>query len=196
MSWLAIFQENEPRRRSRSTSDATAIARELSPWGVRFERWPCEGRGIDPLVAHAQQIEALRSSGYRSIDVVRVAPDASDPAWASKALAMREKFRDEHTHAEDEVRFFAHGAGVFYLRRGGHVYCLRCEAGDLLSVPAGMRHWFDMGAVPEFVAIRFFASDAGWVGDFTGESIARRFPSFDELSADAAAEARAALEPA
>ena len=128
---------------------------------------------------------ALREQGFGTIDVVHVTPDAADPEWSERARAMREKFRDEHTHAEDEVRFFAAGAGVFYLRLGASVYALRCEAGDLLSVPAGTRHWFDMGAEPRFTAIRFFASAEGWIGSFSGDPIARALPSFEELAAEA-----------
>ena len=182
MSRLVVFPEREPQRPTRDTADPAAIAGELAAWGVCFERWSPAAGDHDPLVAYAPRVEALRASGYGTIDVARVAPDASDAGWASKALAMREKFRDEHTHAEDEVRFFAHGSGVFYLRLGEHVYCVRCETGDLLGVPAGTRHWFDMGANPDFAAIRFFKSPGGWVGDFSGDGIARRFPSFDELA--------------
>jgi len=183
MSRLVVYPEREPQRPARDTADPGAMAAELAACGVCFERWSPDIPHDDPLVAYATRVEALRASGYVTIDVVRVAPDASDAGWASKASAMREKFRDEHRHAEDEVRFFARGSGVFYLRMSEHVYCVRCERGDLLSVPAGTRHWFDMGATPNFVASRFFKSAGGWVGDFSGDSIARRFPSFDELAA-------------
>lgn len=193
MSWLVVFPEEEPRRRLRDTEEAVTIARELSAWGVSFERWATADDSADPLLAYAPQVERLRAAGFGTIDVVRVAPDAADASWAEKAQTMREKFRDEHTHAQDEVRFFASGSGVFYLRLGQHVYCIGCCAGDLLSVPAGTRHWFDMGARPRFVAIRFFRSADGWVGDFSGDTIARRFPSFDDL-ATATATAQAATE--
>jgi 1,2-dihydroxy-3-keto-5-methylthiopentene dioxygenase len=184
MSSLVIIPVDEPTRRLRASSDPAVIARELAPWGVRFERWSAAAACSDPLLAHAPEIERLRAAGYTSIDVVRVAPDERDPGWPAKARAMREKFRDEHTHAEDEVRFFSEGAGVFYLRLGADIYALRCEAADLLSVPAGTLHWFDMGEVPRFGAVRFFRSPEGWVGSFTGDAIARRFPSFDELASE------------
>ena len=185
MSWLVVFPEREPERRTRATADAGVISSELARWGVQFERWLPDREHVDPLVAYASQVGRLRAAGYGTVDVVRLAPDASDPGWVGRAQAMREKFRDEHTHAEDEVRFFALGSGVFYLRLGGQVYCVGCHAGDLLSIPAGTRHWFDMGAAPRFVAIRFFESASGWVGDFSGDTIARRFPSCDELAASA-----------
>jgi 1,2-dihydroxy-3-keto-5-methylthiopentene dioxygenase len=183
MSRLVVIPEHEPRRHSFSTADAHAITATLAPWGVRFERWTPAATSPDPLVAYAPQVERLRADGYGTVDVVRVAPDAADPGWPDKARAMRAKFRDDHTHAEDEVRFFAEGAGVFYLLLGGSVHCVLCEAGGLLSVPAGTVHWFDMGEVPRFTAIRFFQKADGWIGSFSAEPIARSFPSFDELSA-------------
>ena len=79
------------------------------------------------------------------------------------------------------VRFFVDGRGCFYLHLDDKVYAVVCEAGDLLSVPTGTRHWFDMGVRPTFCAIRFFQKDDGWVGDFTGDPIASRIPDLDEL---------------
>jgi len=46
-------------------------------------------------------------------------------------------------------------------------------------VPAGTKHWFDMGSAPQFTAIRFFDNPAGWVAEFTGDPIADRFPLLD-----------------
>jgi 1,2-dihydroxy-3-keto-5-methylthiopentene dioxygenase len=106
-------------------------------------------------------------------DTVSVTPDHPDRE------AMRGKFLSEHRHAEDEVRFFIDGSGLFTLREQGHVYAVLCTAGDLISVPAGMRHWFDMGPRPSFTAMRFFRTPDGWVGDFTGDPIADRFPRLE-----------------
>src|SRR3546814_8454772 len=60
---------------------------------------------------------------------------------------MRAKFLDEHFHKEDEVRFFVAGSGLFTLHVGDKVYEILCEAGDLVSVPDGTTHWFDMGQI-------------------------------------------------
>ena len=54
-----------------------------------------------------------------------------------------------------------------------------CESGDFLRVPAGTKHWFDMGSAPHFTALRFFDNPAGWVAEFTGDPIADRFPLLD-----------------
>jgi len=92
----------------------------------------------------------------------------------------------EHTHDEDEVRFFVEGSGCFYLHLGDEIYAVVCTEGDLVSVPAGTTHWFDMGARPRFCAIRFFQEEDGWVAGFTGVPISTGMPTLDELLAPTA----------
>ncbi len=70
------------------------------------------------------------------------------------------------------MRFFVEGAGLFCLHIGDEVYQVLCEKNDLISVPAGTPHWFDMGSEPNFTAIRIFDNPEGWVAQFTGDAIA------------------------
>jgi 1,2-dihydroxy-3-keto-5-methylthiopentene dioxygenase len=184
MSRLTIYREAEPDRCELDTTNSARIAAALQCIGVRFERWeasrPLSRETDDRAVmeAYRTDIERLRSDcGYRSVDVLRCLPD--NP----QRQVLRRKFLEEHTHDEDEVRFFVEGAGVFYLRAAGKVHVTRCERGDLLSVPAGTRHWFDMGPAPLFTAIRLFTSSEGWVARFTGDPIARQFPAFENVPA-------------
>ena len=101
------------------------------------------------------------------------------PAGDPRASDMRRKFLSEHTHGEDEVRFFVAGQGLFTLHVSDRVYEVLCEAGDLIGVPALTRHWFDMGPNPDFVVIRLFNNPEGWVASFTGDAIADRFHRLD-----------------
>ncbi|WKE64136.1 cupin [Gallaecimonas kandeliae] len=110
-----------------------------------------------------------QQGGYQSVDVVSLQPDNPN------AAELRKKFLDEHIHAEDEVRFFAAGSGIFYLHLGDRVHALTCTQGDYLSVPAGTRHWFDMGREPYFVAVRLFTNPDGWVAQHTGDKVAANF---------------------
>ncbi len=89
--------------------------------------------------------------------------------------ALRKKFLDEHSHSEDEVRFFVDGQGLFALHIADKVYAVLCEGGDLISVPASTTHWFDMGPNPNFKVIRVFDNEKGWVANFTGSDIASKF---------------------
>lgn len=191
MSRLVIATAAAPRSFAVDTRDPDAIARELSSRGFRFERWqataqlPALASQADVLAAYAADVARLQAEGpYPSCDVVRLAPDPADPAGTrARAEAARKKFLAEHTHSEDEVRFFVEGAGLFYLRSGADVLMMLCEQGDLLRVPAMTRHWFDMGTAPRFTAIRLFGTEGGWVAAFTGDDIAATFPTFDELTA-------------
>ena len=130
------------------------------------------GAGPDAvLAAYAQEIQAVQARGsYPTVDAIRMSPDHPDRE------ALRQKFLSEHTHAEDEVRFFVEGRGLFCLHLGEEVLQVLCEADDWISVPAGTKHWFDMGAEPSFCAIRFFDNPEGWVAQFSGDPIADRFP--------------------
>lgn len=171
MSRLQVFREDDAHTPVLATEDGDVIASTLRAIGVRFERWPLRDHGEDILAAYAPETETLKAAGgFQSIDVVRVTPDHPDRA------TMRTKFLSEHTHAEDEVRFFVGGEGLFTLHHDNRVFDVLCTAGDLMSVPAGMRHWFDMGAAPQFIAIRLFVNPDGWVASFTGNDISDRFP--------------------
>jgi 1,2-dihydroxy-3-keto-5-methylthiopentene dioxygenase len=183
MSLLLEFSEHDPREPRAIARSERDIAAKLAAHGVRFERWPTREVHDDILAAYAPEIDRLAEErGYRSADLVQLRCDPSQPASLAQAASARAKFLAEHRHGEDEVRFFVEGAGMFALRFDECVLLLRCERGDLLSVPAGTRHWFDMGTVPHFCAIRMFGSEAGWVAAFTGDPIAQRFPSFDAVN--------------
>lgn len=58
-----------------------------------------------------------------------------------------------------------------------------CQAGDLISVPDGALHWFDMGPEPEFTCVRLFTNPQGWVAEFSGSEIADQFPRYESLVA-------------
>jgi 1,2-dihydroxy-3-keto-5-methylthiopentene dioxygenase len=184
MTTLTIWREDSPKSAETVTGDAAEIARLLAPHGVRFERWKAEialapGAGQDDVLkAYRKEVARLKKEGgYKTADVVRLAKGTPN------TQPMRAKFLSEHTHSEDEVRFFVEGAGAFYLRLGGKVHQLVCEKDDLISVPAGTKHWFDMGPDPYFCAIRLFTDPAGWVAEFTGDKIADAFPKYEMAAA-------------
>jgi 1,2-dihydroxy-3-keto-5-methylthiopentene dioxygenase len=180
MSRLRVFEEAHPDRPVLATSDHAEMARELARIGVGFEQWQA-AQPVAPGDPPEKVMEAYRADidrlvaerGFRTVDVVSIAPDNPDRE------EMRRKFLDEHFHKEDEVRFFVAGSGLFTLHVEDRVYEVLCEAGDLVAVPDGTRHWFDMGPEPSFVAIRFFTEPDGWVGHFTGSDIAGKFPRYE-----------------
>ncbi|MGN6479294.1 1,2-dihydroxy-3-keto-5-methylthiopentene dioxygenase [Luteibacter sp.] len=180
MSRLRIYDDANHDTPLGVFTDHAAIAAELSAIGVRFEQWEAS-QPIEPGASQDEVIAAYRGdidrlmkeNGYQAVDVISLKPDNPDRA------AFRSKFLNEHTHSEEEVRFFVAGAGQFTLHKNGKVYEVLCEKGDLIGVPDGTRHWFDMSVSPYFVAIRLFTNVEGWVASFTGEDIAERFPRMD-----------------
>jgi 1,2-dihydroxy-3-keto-5-methylthiopentene dioxygenase len=159
----------------RVIDDADSIRSFLLPHGIHYERWQVAGR-IDRdatqeeiLAAYAPEVEALKKSGgYITADVVNVTPDVPG------LQEMLNKFNQEHRHAEDEVRFIVKGHGIFYINpeNGDPVFSIEIEEGDLINVPAGTKHWFDLCADRTIRAIRLFREKAGWTPLYTGDAIA------------------------
>ncbi len=182
MSHLEIFHASgssaSPTPRPQLSCDEPERIREhLASRGIAFERWPArlelaaDATEAEILAAYAPDIARVRATGrYPTVDAIRLGPDHPDRD------ALRRKFLSEHTHSEDEVRFFVEGRGLFCLHIGEEVLQVLCERDDFLKVPAGTKHWFDMGSAPHFTAIRFFDNPDGWVAQFTGDPIAERFP--------------------
>jgi len=181
MSLLTVFRHANPNDQQ-VIRDPDDIASRLYAIGVTFERWEANqplAQDADQetiLKAYSAQVERLvQQHDFKSADVISVGPGFPDKA------ALRAKFLSEHTHSEFEVRFFVDGHGLFCLHPDEHVYAVYCEKGDLLSVPANMKHWFDSGAEPNIKAIRLFTTTEGWVAQYTGDKIADRLPKIEEL---------------
>jgi len=180
MSSLTIFEDSCPDVPLFSTHLQEIIREKLNAIGIQFEQWPTDSAiGVDSsfdeiLAAYDGEIQKLvKTHGYQSWDVVAL--NSSHP----DKVALREKFLSEHTHGEDEVRFFVSGQGLFTLHIANKVYNVLCERGDFISVPAKVPHWFDMGPMPHFIAIRLFNNPEGWVAQYTGSDIAASFPRLD-----------------
>ncbi len=176
MTTVTTYHVKAPATVLQHISDDTAVRNTLIRFGVRFSRWPVrplptEFDAAKVLLAYQSEIQNLKASkGYTTVDVIRVTPTHPERE------ALRNKFIEEHTHSDDEVRFFAEGSGAFYLHLGDTVVQILCFAGDLIAVPAGTKHWFDMGPEPLFTAIRLFVSPEGWVGQFTDDPLSGQVP--------------------
>jgi 1,2-dihydroxy-3-keto-5-methylthiopentene dioxygenase len=177
MSQLTVYAESDGKNPLLATEDVDVIRTELGTAGIRLERWKADRDLADDadnetiIAAYQAEIDRLVAErGFQTYDVVSMNPDHPEKE------TFRKKFLSEHTHSEDEVRFFVRGQGLFIIHANDKVYSVLCEKDDLISVPANTRHWFDMGPNPTFTAIRLFNDPEGWVGNFTGDDIASRFP--------------------
>lgn len=147
-----------------------------------FDQWECATVFDDSatqdaiLAAYSKDLTPfMNSGGYETADVISI------NKLTENYEAIRTKFLAEHTHSEDEIRFFVDGQGLFWFNLETEpVFNLLCEKGDLISVPAGTKHWFDAGETNPFVkAIRIFIDMSGWVPEYTASGLEKDFATFN-----------------
>jgi len=158
-------------------TDQAAVTAFLATRGIDYERWSPD-HPIAPdappeavLTAYAREIESLKSrGGYTTADVIDVKPETPNLS------AMLAKFNREHWHDEDEVRFIIEGRGLFHVHVPNEpVFAIEVEAGDLIRVPRGTRHWFDLCAERRIRAIRLFQDTSGWTPHYTDSGVDQGF---------------------
>ena len=149
----------------------------LASQGIDYERAQpgrpvaADAPAADLLEAYKEKIDELKASGgYVTADVIDVFPHTPN------LDAMLNKFSSEHWHDEDEVRFIVEGRGLFHIHpREGAVFAIEVEAGDLIRVPRGTHHWFDLCADRRIRAIRLFQDPSGWTPHYTQTGVDREF---------------------
>jgi len=165
------------RDEERSLREQNEVRDYLAGIGIEYERWetpanlPENASAEQVLNAYAPQIEELkRRGGYVTADVIDV--NADTPGLD----AMLAKFSIEHTHDEDEVRYIIAGRGLFHIHPlRGPVVAIEVEAGDLMRVPRGTLHWFDLCGDRRIRAIRLFQDKSGWTPHYTGSGVDRNY---------------------
>lgn len=150
-------------------TDSAEIKKYLAQIDIDYERWEAK-HTVSPdaapeaiLAAYADEIERLKiEGGYLTADVIDIKPDTPN------LEIMLDKFRPEHWHDEDEVRFIIKGHGRFYIApKNGDVAAITMEPGDLIRVPRGTFHWFDLCEDRTVRAIRLFQDTSGWTPHYT-----------------------------
>jgi 1,2-dihydroxy-3-keto-5-methylthiopentene dioxygenase len=157
-----------PKKNIRLT-DAGEITDRLSVIGIEYERWEnlkdvsADASDEEILTAYSYEIDVLKAKGgYVTADVINIVPTTPN------LDAMLDKFNKEHWHDEDEVRFIVKGRGLFHIApENGDVASIEMEAGDLIRVPRGTHHWFNLCGDRTVRAIRLFQDVSGWTPQYT-----------------------------
>jgi 1,2-dihydroxy-3-keto-5-methylthiopentene dioxygenase len=171
MAIVRIPDENRTLRDKEEMSDY------LASIGIDYERWDLpkavqdNASSEEILAIYQDQIERLkRDGGYVVADVIDVNPETPN------LEGMLEKFSREHWHDEDEVRFIIRGRGLFHIHpQQGPLTVIEVEAGDLIRVPRGTWHWFDLCADRTIRAIRLFQDQSGWTPHYTDSGVDRNY---------------------
>lgn len=159
-------------------ADPKEIKKFMNERGIIFEQWKASIALNDTdsqetiLKAYEHELGPyMKKNGYVNADVINVHKDTPN------IEAIRAKFLSEHTHAEDEVRFFVDGEGEFFfhLPERKEVFSLLCQQGDFISVPKGYTHWFDLAPKYHVKAIRVFQTPEGWVANYTNTGTEKRY---------------------
>jgi 1,2-dihydroxy-3-keto-5-methylthiopentene dioxygenase len=173
---MAVLTLLEPVRKE--IADPKEIKKFMNGRGIVFEQWTASMPLNDTdsqetiLKAYEHELEPyMKIHGYLSADVINVHKDTPN------IEAIRAKFLSEHTHSEDEVRFFVDGEGQFFFHLADRkeVFKLLCEKGDFISVPKGVTHWFDLAPKYHVKAIRIFQTVEGWVANYTNSGKEKSF---------------------
>lgn len=163
---------------ARVLTDPAEVTSFLASQDIQHERWSMDQRaGADApaeeiLQAYAPELDRLKAAGgYVTADVIDV--NSSTP----NLEVLLEKFRKEHTHSEDEVRFILRGRGLFFIhpKNGGPVFSILVEAGDLIRVPAFTQHWFDLCSDKSIRAIRLFQDPSGWTPAYMDNGVHAKY---------------------
>jgi 1,2-dihydroxy-3-keto-5-methylthiopentene dioxygenase len=160
----------------RTIADRRQIAEYLAACSIDYESVeiasvPDDMPAEKLLQMFAKQIDELKArGGYVTADVIDV--NEQTPGLD----AMLAKFSREHWHDEDEVRFVVAGRGLFHIHPTNKpVVSIEVEAGDLIRVPRGTLHWFDLCSERRIRAIRLFQDSAGWTPHYSDSGIDQRF---------------------
>jgi 1,2-dihydroxy-3-keto-5-methylthiopentene dioxygenase len=153
----------------RTISEPADVRGFLAEYGIEYEHagaapgLTAASTAAEILDAWAPRIEELKQrGGYVTADVIDVKPETPN------LDAMLKRFSSEHWHDEDEVRLIVEGRGLFHIHPPGKpVFALEVEAGDLIRVPRGTHHWFDLCGDRRIRAIRLFQDQSGWTPHYT-----------------------------
>jgi len=160
---------------NRRITEPDQIKQFLSQYGIWFDQWvidfDSQTATQEEVLSHfADRIDELKKrGGYVTADVIDLSP--STPGLDQ----MLERFLSEHTHSEDEVRFVITGRGVFHINpESDPVFAIEMGSGDLISVPAGTKHWFNLCAEKRIRTIRLFQDTSGWTPHYTESLIHKK----------------------
>jgi len=151
--------------------DNTQIKEILSEYGIFYDVWGVdrlpenlrkdyelsEEKQKEIIKAYEKELKELKEKmGYITEDIVVL--------WEKtpNLEGLEAKFKREHHHTDDEVRFVIDGSGVFPVNIGDDIMDIYVEAGELIVVPAGARHWFELDENKKIKCIRVFKTPAGW----------------------------------
>ncbi|MBH3341924.1 acireductone dioxygenase [Pseudomonas mendocina] len=175
MSSLAVHLHTSPELPNKVLNHADDIASTLAAAGIDYRqvelpaalRPGCEQAEFE--AAYGLWLQALMGEeGHVQQELFNL--QRNHP----QKLELRARHLDEQVQASACTWLFLGGFAQLSVHLDGYVYVLQGERGDLMTLPAGTRHWFDIGEEPHVLVVRLSERDE--TPERTGDDIARRFP--------------------
>jgi 1,2-dihydroxy-3-keto-5-methylthiopentene dioxygenase len=144
----------------------------LDEQGVLYEHWDVEKLPEDLLHkfilsdeekekilnVYDSEIRSLANRrGYKEWDIVALSEATPN------LEELLKKFEQVHVHTEDEVRAITAGNGIFTIKGTSGYFDVELSAGDVISVPVSVPHFFTLMENRQVVAVRLFIDASGWV---------------------------------
>lgn len=148
------------------------VKRFLDEQGVLYEQWDIDKLPNDLkdnfilsdekkeeiLTVYGSEIGSLANRrGYKEWDIIALS-DATP-----NLDELLKKFEKVHVHTEDEVRAITAGNGIFTIKGDSGYFDVELSAGDVISVPVNIPHFFTLMENRQVVAVRLFIDSSGWV---------------------------------
>ncbi len=183
MSKLAFYTQFNLHKPYKVSEDLNEFSEDLAEVGVCVERWPTLSHlpsapilEDDIYKIYGKEIERVKNQyGYSQVDLATMKPNDAF------SISVRGRYLSEHTHEEDEVRFFLAGKVLIYLNINHKIHILECTKGDFVIIPAGVKHWMDIGPKPDFSVIRWFNSKKAFTNNFTASFAAEATPRWETI---------------
>ncbi|MGM0876314.1 MAG: acireductone dioxygenase [Bacillota bacterium] len=141
------------------------VKRFLDKQGVLYEHWDMEElpnnlqdnfilsdeKKEEILTVFDSEIRSLTNRrGYKEWDIVALS-DAT-----TNLDDLLKKFEQIHDHTKDEVRAITAGNGIFTITGDSGYFDVELSAGDVISVPVNIPHFFTLMENRHVVAVRLF----------------------------------------
>lgn len=175
MSSLSVYSHTLPELPHKVLNHAEDIASTLAAVGIGYRKLElpaallpgCGQEDFEAAYGLWLQ-ELMEREGYKQQELFNL--QRRHP----QRLELRARYLDEHVQDSESAWLFLGGFAQLGLRVGEQVFLLLGERGDLLSLPAGSRHWFDLGEEPHALVLRLSAGEQ--TPSPSGDDIAGRFP--------------------
>lgn len=133
-------------------AEAPCTLEDLAQAGVYYRYLSTDPAAFEPALA-----ALCTENSYVARDEVGLSPETPN------LPVLLDKFKDEHLHTEDEVRFVLAGEGVFDIRSIDDRWMrVQVSPGDLIVVPRDRYHRFTLTDACRIRCVRLFQDKAGW----------------------------------